>query len=125
MLRLKKIRSDLDREPPRDLRHRLEQRKLSVRALDGFIGDAEDFFLQQLLREFGTGSEVEVGKERLPFAQERIFGWQRLFDLQNQIGRSPNFRGVGDERSTGGAILRIGETGGDSRRLLHHHFGAE
>jgi hypothetical protein len=107
------------------VRHRLEQRKGSVPRLDGFVGDPEDALGQEHARQRRIGGKVQVGEERLPRPQARVLLGERLLDLQDEVGRAPDFRGGGAQFGARRGVFGVGESGAAARGFLHHDPGAQ
>ena len=125
VLRLQKIRADLNRETTCNLRHRLQEREAAVGTLDGFVRNPEDAFLQKNLGQFRSRGQMQISKQRLPLLQQFELRRQRLLHLEDKVRGPPDFRRVGDHRRTRVTIFRIGESRGHTRRFLDQHPRSE
>ena len=76
---------------------------------NGLVGDADDFFLQQLVGERGNGCQVQIGEEHQAFAEEDVFLLDGLLDLDDHVGVAPHVVGGADDFRAGGLILVVGE----------------
>ena len=62
---------------------------------------------------------MQIGKENLVFAEERIFLREWLFDFHHHVGTGENLGVAGDNFHTGLAIVFVAEADACSRLGLH------
>ena len=67
------------------------------------------------------GSEVEVGKNDLVGPKEEPLRRLRFLDLDDQLGRGPDFGGLADDRRAGGSVGRVGNATPLPRACLDQH----
>jgi hypothetical protein len=125
VLALEKVGADLDREPPGDLRHRLEQGQAGIGPLDRFVRDAQHALFDEHAGEFASGGQMQIGEQRLPGLQQAVLAGQRLLDLEHELRLAPHGLRALHQSRAGGGILRIGKTSGPARALLHEDLSAE
>ena len=104
---------DLRRKPPRDFRHRGQQRQPAARIGDGLIGDAGRPRSHQIVRLLGVGGKVQIGEQHLPLAQPGTLDRLRLLDLDDQVGRRENLLGGRHHQRPRSGIIRVGEPRAD------------
>jgi hypothetical protein len=76
---------------------------VAVRSLDGFVRDARHPLGGELASQLRLGRQVEVGVEYETIAEELVLDRERLFDLDDHVGRPRLRRG----RDDGGARLDV------------------
>jgi hypothetical protein len=62
---------------------------------------------------------VQIGKEDLVFAEERIFLWKWFFDFHHHVGAGENLGVAGDNFRAGLKIVVVAEADACSRLRLH------
>ena len=112
----------LDRHAPGHFAHGSEQGQGAIVLLNGFIGDADRAAVHQGPGQVLAGRQVQVGKEDLAPAQQRVFRGLRLLDMHDHIGPAIDLlRGVNDLRPVGHVFL-VGEGGADAAVFFHQDF---
>jgi hypothetical protein len=114
----------LDRQPSGDFRHGGQQGQAAAVVGDGLIGNRRHARLDQTLGLVRIGSEVQIGVEKLAFAQLHPFARLRLLDLDHHVGLGEHLLGgLGDARA--GCLVGV-VVGADSgaRAALHQHVMA-
>ena len=72
--------------------HRREQRQAALVVGERLVGDGRGAAGEHRLGQLAVGGEVEVGEDRLPAADQRPLGGQRLLDLHDQVGLGEDLR---------------------------------
>ena len=102
-----KIRgANLDAHASGDFAHGREQGQGALAVADGFIGDADDLGLEELVGENGKRSEVKVGEEDQAFAEVDVLLLDGLLDLDDHVGFAPDIAGVANDLRTGVLVAR-------------------
>ena len=87
-----RMRADLRREAPGDLRHRRQQRQAAIGAGHRLIGDAGRARGHEVARLLEIGREMQVGEQDLPALQPLALFRQRLLDLHDHLGLREDIR---------------------------------
>src|SRR5690606_497498 len=115
---LKIRRTDLNGHTARNLGHRRKKRQAAV-LRDRLVGNARYFPLEHLLCKLRFGSKVQIREKQLIFTHTRIFGSDRLLDLNDHIARLPNFVCGIQQLSASLYILLISKPRAFARSFLH------
>ncbi len=78
---------------------------------DGFVGDASDFLLEELIGELGERGEVKVGKEDKARTEEDVLLLDGLFDLDDHFGVVPDFGCIAGDFGSSGLVFVVSECG--------------
>ena len=82
--------------------HGRQQGQTAACVGDGFIGDAGRAGFQQVVGLLGVGCKVQVGEQKLVFAQHRTLNRLGFFDLYDHVGcRKDFFCGVSHACASG------------------------
>ena len=99
LLLLQIMGADLDRHPPGDLAHRLEERQRAVARGHRLISDAGRAGLDQALGLVGIGGEMEIGEEQMARLQQGDLARLRLLHLHDHVGLGEDLGGIGGDAS--------------------------
>ena len=99
LLLLEIMGADLDRHPPGDLAHRLQQRQRAVIGGHRLIGDAGRARRDQALGLLGIGREVEIGEEQVARLEQGDLLRLRLLHLHDHVGCGEDLGGAGRDAS--------------------------
>ena len=119
---LQRMRPDLRREAPRDLRHRRQQRQAAIGAGHRLIGDAGRARGHEVARLLEIGREMQVGEQDLPALQPLALFRQRLLDLHDHLGLREDIGPGRDDLGAGADIFLIRRPGADAGRSLDDHL---
>src|SRR5690606_9950403 len=115
---LEVVGAGLHGEAAGDLAHGGEQRQAPVGGLHGLVGDGGDAALQERVGALGVGGEVKVGEEGLAGPHAVVFGFDGLFDLEDEVARGPDGVGVGEDGRPGFAEVVVGDGRAEARAGL-------
>ena len=118
------MRARLNGHAARHFAHRREQRKAAARIGDGFISDADGTGLEQPLGLFGIGCEMEIGEQRLAFAQALDLDGLRLLHLHDHLAGGEHFVGVRQNLRSDAGIHFVVQADGFAGLRLDEHFMA-
>ena len=107
-------------QPPGDLAHRLEQRKLPLPVPQGFVGDALRAGLYERVGQLAVCGQVQIRIEDLAPSHAGVFRRERLFDLDEHVALGPHALGVG-QGCTGLPVFLVGKAAALAQTLLHQH----
>jgi hypothetical protein len=97
-----------------DFAHGGEEREAALGVAESFVGEARRAGLEHGLCQVAAGSEVEIGKESLAGADERVFEREGLFDFDDEGGAGIHLGGGRDNFGSRGSVLGVEEAGADA-----------
>src|SRR5215212_9401088 len=107
---LEVVRSNLNRHASRDFRHRSQQGQRAASICNRLVGDTRDLTLEQLLREFGNWSEVEIREKQLALAHAWVLRRDGLFYFDDHFGSGPNVVSGSNDRGSRAFVEPIFKT---------------
>ena len=87
---LQRPRPDLRRQPPRNFRHRCQQRQATPVVRHRLISNRRDAAGQQIGRLLGIGCQMQIGEQHLPLTQPCPLDRLRFLDLHDHLGPGEN-----------------------------------
>src|SRR5215211_1030908 len=112
----------LNSHSPGDFRHRGQQRKLSRRKLDSFVGNAGRAAFYVSARKCFVGGKMEVREDRLPFPHSRPFAPDRLLHFHYHVRLAPDGWPVTRDARSNVRVIFVRKAAALARALLDQNI---